>query len=89
MWGKLAVLGAAVVVVLFLLFAPLGTMTIRVDLPPAAAPAAGQQGKPVNVDTGAMTKVVGIVIVLAVVTAAGLIARRIVRRHTIKDDTFS
>jgi hypothetical protein len=77
MWWKLGVLGAATAFVLFVLLAPMTTVTIRVDLPPGAGVAnAGQ----IQTDAGVTLWVVEGTLVAAVLTAATFVGWRIVRR---------
>ena len=83
MWWKLGVLAAVTAALLFVLFAPIFTMTVKVDLPPAAHSVSASQvsiGRVQPFAEGALW-FAEVAVVTGILGAAGWIARGIVRRH--------
>jgi hypothetical protein len=84
MWWRLGLLAVATGAVLFLLFAPLATLTVRVDIPPrlgASAPSVGQAQSGARV----VEWTVDAAIIGTVLAVAGFIGWRIVRHHRISN----
>jgi hypothetical protein len=82
MWWRLGLLAVATGAVLFILFAPLMTLTIRVDIPPrlgTPVPNAGQAQS----EAQAIEWIVEAAMIGAVLTVAGFIGWRVIRHHRI------
>jgi hypothetical protein len=77
MWWKLGALGVVTAFVLFVLLAPMMTVTIRVDLPPGPARASAGQ---IQTDAGLTLWVVEAALVAVVLAISTFIGWRIVRR---------
>jgi heme/copper-type cytochrome/quinol oxidase subunit 2 len=78
MWWRLAILAVITGAILFGLFAPMQTVTIKVDLPPMASPPSAEQVQNVVMNS---VWAINAAIVAVVLGVAGLIGWRIVRRH--------
>jgi hypothetical protein len=77
MWWRLSVLAAATAALLVILFTPM-PVSVRLKLPPSVGPAA--KSEVVSTPAWIYPAASGI-LVIVVLLGAGLIARRIVRRH--------
>jgi hypothetical protein len=82
MWWKLGALGVVTVLALFLLLAPMMTVTVRVDLPPGSARVGAGQ---IQTDAGMTLWVIEAILVASVLAIATLIGWRIVRRDRISN----
>jgi hypothetical protein len=81
-WWKLGVLAFATVVVLALLLVPIGTMTVKIDLPPVAGSAAAERTlNKVTDGDKTMALALGASLVTLILGGATLIGWRIVRHH--------
>jgi len=82
MWWKLGLLAAATAALLFCLLAPVATVTVKVDLPPAASGhAATVLPSQVSSVVGAAIWLTGAGTVAIVLAAAGILGWLIVRNH--------
>jgi hypothetical protein len=84
MWWRLSVLGAVTAALLFLVLAPIATMSVTVDMPPLppgarAIPSAGE----VKAVAAAAGWIAEAALVTAILGVAGWLAWRIVRHHRI------
>jgi hypothetical protein len=82
MWWKLGALGVVTVLALFLLLAPMMTVTVRVDLPPGSARVGAGR---IQTDAGMTLWVIEAILVASVLAIATLIGWLIVRRARISN----
>jgi hypothetical protein len=80
MWWRLGVLGAGTFALLIVLFAPIGHVTIKIQIPPVRLRTPARLVYMTDAGVAWMTDAAVIAVVLGV---AGWIAWRIVRRHRI------
>lgn len=82
MWWKLGALGAVTALVLFVLLAPMTTVTVRVDIPPGVASASAGR---IQTDAGIALWVIEAILVAAVLMIAAFIGWLIVRHARISN----
>jgi hypothetical protein len=88
MWWRLGILGAVTAALLFFVFAPITTVSVKVDLPPTIHPASAEQAQAsASNEVWAQLFALNAVwiaetaVVIVILGIAGWIAWRIVRRH--------
>jgi hypothetical protein len=81
MWWRLAVLGTATLGLLVLLFAPIGTVTIKLDLPPGVPGPSNAEMQAVSGSVVGATDAVSYFVAGLIICAAVGLGLRIVRRY--------
>jgi hypothetical protein len=88
MWWRLGILGAVTAALPFSIFAPISTMTVKIDLPPTIHPASSEEARSLassavwaQIFALNVIWISGTAVVIVILGVAGWIAWRIVRRH--------